>query len=255
MLEKLTNDIKNNYNICNSKIEELLAKNSELETQLQVKTELYESALARDEARQTLNNINEGIDSRAAEALEAENHEVHQQFSRKCECIIDGVINRHELLRMLQSADNDGNLQLRNQIEIELMIYDYVQKMEKRVNGLQEDVRNQIRSTATEYMKQRNFKFTTIGNHDAKFVIISDVSKILTQSYDYAALLNVPRSDFTYCNHSAIKDDIGYTIAVADKYDNKFFGRKTYIYAVRLCKDESIIIIEERGFMSIFSLF
>jgi hypothetical protein len=168
-----------------------------------------------------------------------------KEFSRKCECIIDGVINRPELVR------NDGNLELRNQIEIELMICDYVAKMNKKVYDLQEDIRNQTKAYATDYMKNHIFKFTTIGIHDYKFVQITNVDKILTKTYDYAEILKVPRSDYTYCNHSAIKGDVGYTIAVADKYDNQFLHKES-IFAVRLCKDQSVIIIEERGIMYVF---
>jgi hypothetical protein len=193
-------------------------------------TMLHKCVSDRDEARKA--------------QLKAEDFEGQWQFSKDCDAIMSGDMTFDDICAKEKGAQLEDNLHLINQCQIERKIDCYVVKMNKLVDDLRTELKGQRRTYEAGIQIVNGTQTVDFSNYAAhKLIKIHDLCNIL-HDHDYAERLNIIRDGYIHGARNANNGDVGFVIG---KLDNE------EICAVRLIKDQSVIIIRERGCIKISS--
>jgi len=186
---------------------------------------LHKCVSDRDESRKAL--------------LKAEDFEGQWQFQKNCKAIIDRDMKREDVQVRYNSACLEDNKSLRDQNFIEFMICDYVVKMNKLVEDLRTELKGQRRKYEDDARKLENIPDAVHSSEPPlRYVMIKDTYHIYIKTYNYVFLLDILKEGYNDGAHNAHIGDVGHIIAEL---------KDEMVYAVRLCKDQSIIIIHEHG--------
>jgi hypothetical protein len=191
---------------------------------------LHKCVSDRDESRKAL--------------LKAEDFEGQWQFQKNCKAIIDRDMKREDVQVRYNSACLEDNKSLRDQIYIEFMICDYVANIESINEDLRTELKGQRRTYEAATQIVNRDSVVPIINTDHNLAIIQNVGGIYTDNFNYAKRLGVFRDAFSFGEHNANNGDVCVIVSRLD-------GKEKYICSVRLCKDQTIVIIDERNIKAI----
>ena len=191
---------------------------------------LHKCVSDRDESRKAL--------------LKAEDFEGQLQFQKDCDAIMSGDMTFEDIIVKEKGAQLEDNDSLLDQCQIERKINCYVVKMNKLVEDLRTELKGQRRTYEAATQIVNRDSVVPIINTDHNLAIIQNVGGIYTDNFNYAKRLGVFRDAFSFGEHNANNGNVCVIVSRLD-------GEEKDICSVRLCKDQTIVIIDERNIKAI----